>query len=161
MLAFRRGDLIFVFNWNPTKSFDGYGFLAPAGEYEVALDSDSKDFGGFGLVDDSVHHFTTPDPLYSPSGKGWLKMYIPSRTAQVLRMVKPKPRKRVKKESDSPAEPKTEKTAVKTVAKTVKPAKEKTEKHQKQQRQRSRQRLRLLRRQAKPAKTTRKKHEEA
>ena len=28
VLAFRRGDLIFVFNWNPTKSFDGYGFLA-------------------------------------------------------------------------------------------------------------------------------------
>lgn len=161
VLAFRRGDLIFVFNWNPTKSFDGYGFLAPAGEYEVALDSDSKDFGGFGLVDDSVHHFTTPDPLYSPSGKGWLKMYIPSRTAQVLRMVKPKPRKRVKKESDSPAEPKTEKTAVKTVAKTVKPAKEKTEKTSKTAKTTKPAKTSSAKKAAKPAKTTRKKHEEA
>ncbi|MCM1489417.1 MAG: alpha amylase C-terminal domain-containing protein [Muribaculum sp.] len=88
VLAFKRGDLIFVFNWSPNKSFDGYGFLAPAGEYEVVLDSDSKEFGGFGLVDDSVHHFTTPDPLYTPAGKGWLKMYLPARTAQVLKMVR-------------------------------------------------------------------------
>ena len=88
ILAFMRGDLIFVFNWSPTRSFEGYGFLAPAGEYEVVLDSDAPEYGGFGMIDDSVHHFTQPDPLYSPSGKGWLKMYLPARTAQVLRMVK-------------------------------------------------------------------------
>lgn len=88
VLAFMRGDLIFVFNWNPTRSFEGYGFLAPEGEYEVVLDSDAPDFGGNGLVDDSVHHFTSPDPLYKPSGKGWLKLYIPARTAMVLKYVK-------------------------------------------------------------------------
>ena len=91
ILAFRRGDLIFVFNWNPVRSFDGYGFLAPAGEYEVVLNSDDPQFGGFGLIDDNVHHFTQPDPLYSPAGKGWLQLYLPARTAQVLRMVRPKP----------------------------------------------------------------------
>lgn len=113
VLAFRRGDLIFVFNWSPTKSFSDYGFLAPAGEYEVVLDSDSLNFGGFGNIDDKIHHFTQPDPLYSPSGKGWLKMYLPARTAQVLRMVKPKPAKRVstKKETavkkETPAKKKT------------------------------------------------------
>ncbi|MDE5774371.1 MAG: alpha amylase C-terminal domain-containing protein [Muribaculaceae bacterium] len=88
VLAFRRGDLIFVFNWSPNRSFTDYGFLAPAGEYEVILDSDSKIFGGFGSIDDSVHHFTMPDPLFTPSGKGWLKLYLPARTAQVLRMVR-------------------------------------------------------------------------
>ncbi|MBD5307546.1 MAG: 1,4-alpha-glucan-branching enzyme [Bacteroides sp.] len=92
VLAFRRGDLIFVFNWNPTRSFTDYGFLAPAGEYEVILDSDSPVFGGHGLIDDKVHHFTLADPLYAPSGKGWLKMYLPARTAQVLRVVKPAPK---------------------------------------------------------------------
>ena len=89
-----RGDMIFVFNWSPNKSFSDYGFLAPAGEYEVVLDSDSLAFGGHGPLDDRVHHFTQPDPLYSPSGKGWLKMYIPARTAQVLRMVSPKSKKK-------------------------------------------------------------------
>ena len=91
ILAFMRGDLIFVFNWNPSKSFSDYGFLAPAGEYEVVLDSDSPEFGGYGLVDDSVRHFTIDDPLYSPTGKGWLKLYLPARSAQVLRRVRPRP----------------------------------------------------------------------
>lgn len=88
VLAFGRGDLIFVFNWNPVKSFSDYGFLAPAGEYEVVLDSDAPFLGGYGNIDASVRHFTLPDPLYDATGKGWLKMYLPARTAQVLRRVK-------------------------------------------------------------------------
>ncbi|MDE6400316.1 MAG: alpha amylase C-terminal domain-containing protein, partial [Muribaculaceae bacterium] len=67
--------------------------------YELVLDSDSEKFGGYGLIDEGVHHFTIPDPLYQPSGKGWLKMYLPARTVQVLRRVKPMPKKRVKKET--------------------------------------------------------------
>ena len=86
ILAFRRGDLLFVFNWNPTKSFDGYGILAPAGEYETILDTDSEEFGGNELIEKGVNHFTQPDPLFEASGKGWLKMYLPARTAQVLRI---------------------------------------------------------------------------
>ena len=117
ILAFRRGDLIFVFNWNPTSSFTDYGFLAPAGEYEVVLDSDSDKFGGHDLLDDSVHHFTMPDPLYSPAGKGWLKLYLPARTAQVLRVVKPLPKKRVKKEeAQTEKAAAVKKTAVKKTA---------------------------------------------
>ena len=122
VLAFRRGDLIFVFNWSPTQSFSDYGFLAPAGEYEVVLDSDRPEFGGYGNIDDSVRHFTTPDPLYSPSGKGWLKLYIPARTAMVLRLVKAAPKKAAGKTAESktatakkPAAKKT--TAKKTTAK--------------------------------------------
>ncbi len=117
VLAFRRGDLIFVFNWSPTRSFSDYGFLAPSGEYEVVLNSDDPQFGGNGLVDDRVHHFTQPDPLYDPSGKGWLKMYIPARTAQVLRMVKKRPaRKTTKTAPKAEAEKKTA-TAKKTTKK--------------------------------------------
>ena len=103
VLAFMRGDLIFVFNWNPSKSFTDYGFLAPAGEYEVVLNSDDPDVGGYGNIDDTVRHFTSPDPLYAPSGKGWLKMYLPSRTAQVLRKVKRRgaPRKTTKAKAEA------------------------------------------------------------
>lgn len=90
VLAFRRGDLVFVFNWSPTRSFADYGFLAPEGEYEVILNSDAPCFGGFGITDDSVRHFTSHDPLYAPDGKGWLKMYIPARSAMVLRKVEKK-----------------------------------------------------------------------
>lgn len=90
VLAFKRGDLVFVFNWAPFKSYEGYGFLAPEGEYEVILSSDNKDFGGFGNIDEGVHHFTQPDPLYAPDHKGWLKLYLPARTCQVLRFHRPK-----------------------------------------------------------------------
>lgn len=85
VLAFMRGDLIFVFNFNPFKSFDGYGILAPGGVYDVILSSDNPDFGGFGNIDESVEHFTTPDQLYAPAGVEWLKLYLPARSAMVLR----------------------------------------------------------------------------
>lgn len=97
ILALRRGDLLFIFNWSPVQSFDGYGILAPEGEYETVLDTDAMRFGGFGNIDDKVRHFTAPDPLYHPAGKGWLRLYLPARTAQVLRRVRPKPKARRKK----------------------------------------------------------------
>lgn len=88
VLVFMRGDLVFVFNWNPVKSFTDYGVLAPEGEYEVLLDTDSRQMGGFGNIDSSMSHFTNHDPLYAEQGKGWLKLYMPARTAQVLRKKK-------------------------------------------------------------------------
>ena len=122
VLAFRRGDLIFVFNWSPTKSFTDYGFLAPEGEYEVVLDSDALAFGGFGNIDRTVRHFTQPDPLYHPAGKGWLKLYLPARTAQVLRMVRPRPKKRTPKAA-AEKHPAAEKLSVKKSAPKKKVAK--------------------------------------
>jgi len=85
VLAFKRGKLLFVFNFSPTQSFTDYGLLVEAGEYEVVLNTDAKDFGGNGLADDNVKHFTNYDPLYEKVGKGWLKLYIPARSAIVLR----------------------------------------------------------------------------
>lgn len=85
VLAFKRGKLLFVFNFSPTQSFADYGLLVEAGEYGVVLNTDAKDFGGNGLVDDNVKHFTNYDPLYEKVGKGWLKLYIPARSAIVLR----------------------------------------------------------------------------
>lgn len=88
VLAYRRKDLIFVFNFSPTKSFTDYGMLVPAGSYEVVLDSDDPKFGGNGLNDDTVRHFTQYDALYKKAKKEWLRLYLPARTALVLRKVK-------------------------------------------------------------------------
>lgn len=85
VLAFMRGDLIFVFNFSPNRSYTDYGFLVPEGSYTVCLNTDNKAFGGNGLADDSVEHFTNHDPLYAPDHKGWLKLYIPARSAVVLK----------------------------------------------------------------------------
>ena len=90
VLAFKRGDLVFVFNFNPTQSFTDYGFLAPIGEYRHVLNSDQDIYGGYNNIDPSVNHFTVDDELYRPHGLGWLKLYIPARSAQVLRLKKTK-----------------------------------------------------------------------
>jgi len=84
LLAYQRGDLVFVFNFNGTKSFSDYGVLAEKGSYKVVLNTDENLFGGFDLIDESVEHFTLPEPT-DPSGKEWLKLYIPARTAFVMK----------------------------------------------------------------------------
>ncbi len=88
VLAFMRGDLLFVFNFNPSKSFTDYGILAPEGEYVGVMNSDQIEFGGHGNISMKVKHFTHHDELYSKYGVSWLKLYLPARTAQVLRLKK-------------------------------------------------------------------------
>ena len=96
IMAFMRGDLLYVFNFSPTRSYTDYGFLVPLGEYNVVLNTDSPDYGGFGFSDDSVAHFTNFDPMYAGDGKGWLQLYIPARSAVVLK-------KKVAAEAKKPA----------------------------------------------------------
>ncbi len=88
VLAYMRSDLLFVYNFNPKNSYCNYGILAPQGEYTIVLNTDNKEFGGFGLNDNTVHHFTQYDPLYEKYDKGWLKLYLPVRTALVLKLNK-------------------------------------------------------------------------
>ena len=85
VLAFMRGDLLFVFNFSPTQSFTDYGFLVPTGSYDVVLNTDAQEFGGHGFADDTMTHFTNFDPLYVKDHKEWLKLYIPARSAVVLK----------------------------------------------------------------------------
>ena len=85
VLAFSRGDLVFVFNFSPSRSFTDYGFLVPTGSYEVVLNTDAKEFGGNGLADDSIIHLTNYDPMYVKDHKEWLKLYLPARSAVVLK----------------------------------------------------------------------------
>ena len=85
VVAFQRGEMVFVFNWNGQKSFTDYGILAQPGAYKTILNTDAKEFAGFGLADDTVTHFTLPDPANTAPGKEWLKLYLPARSAIVLK----------------------------------------------------------------------------
>ena len=50
ILIFRRKNCIFALNFNPTESFADYGFAAPAGKYEVVLNTDESEFDGFSRI---------------------------------------------------------------------------------------------------------------
>ena len=82
VLIFKRGDLLFAFNFNPARSFAHYRFPADAGKYLTLLDSDARCFDGFGRVDAATPHFT----LYDRQAH-FLQLYIPSRTGMALKRV--------------------------------------------------------------------------
>ena len=84
MLMYTKGDTLFIFNFHPTTSFDGY--FVPAGKegrYKVILSSDDGKFGGYSRVDTSVEY----DARTSVDGRVGFKCYIPNRTAIVLKKV--------------------------------------------------------------------------
>ncbi len=81
VLSFVRGNYLFVFNFNPEKSFFDYGFkVNDNSSWQIVLNTDNKLFDGFNRIDESL--------IYKPiqNGIDWfLKVYIPARTAFVLR----------------------------------------------------------------------------
>ncbi len=85
IMAYRRDDLLFVFNFSPTNSYSDYGLLVPRGSYQEVLNTDNPVFGGNGLTDPSLTHFTHFEPLHKRYKKEWLKLYIPARSAIVLK----------------------------------------------------------------------------
>ena len=88
VFAIRRGDLLFFFNFSPNNSYTGYGFMVEQGAYEYLLNTDAVEFGGNGFNDDKLIHYTVYDHHLARDNKGWLKLYLPTRTACVLRKMK-------------------------------------------------------------------------
>lgn len=86
IMAFRRGNLILVFNFHPGHSYIDYMFGAPPGEYRLILDSDDPVFGGHGRLVPDQTHFTLLNS--NPTDQSHrLSLYIPSYTAQILKRV--------------------------------------------------------------------------
>lgn len=87
VLAFGRGDLVFVFNFSPEQSYVDYPLPLPEGRYEVILDTDNKLFGGFGRLDVEVEHEALRD--VDLDGKALdsyhVNLYLPARTAMILK----------------------------------------------------------------------------
>lgn len=89
VLIFERADLIFVFNFNPSQSFTDYAIDVTPSKYQIILNSDSKKFGGFNLIDESMIYYSskTTNDANEPYR---LRLYIPSRTAFVLKKLQVK-----------------------------------------------------------------------
>ncbi len=84
IIAFRRGDLVTVMNFNPTISFTGYG-IPVRGKFRIILDTDDPMFGGQGRIDTNQTYFAQPDKgRYGVMAMHHLRLYLPARTAVVL-----------------------------------------------------------------------------
>ncbi|KAK9129251.1 hypothetical protein Sjap_009738 [Stephania japonica] len=94
VIVFERGDLVFVFNFHPEVTYDGYkvGCELP-GKYRVALDSDALEFGGHGRVGHDVDHFTSPEGIPGEPETNFnnrpnsFKVLSPARTCVVYQKV--------------------------------------------------------------------------
>ncbi|MDR3540025.1 MAG: alpha-amylase family glycosyl hydrolase [Desulfosporosinus sp.] len=83
-LAYRKGGLIFLFNFNPTKSFPDFALpVEKQGEYQVVFNSDEKTFAGQGRI--AIDYIYRTKILPERENKLGFTIYIPSRTALVLR----------------------------------------------------------------------------
>ena len=83
VIVFEKDQLLFIFNFHPTKSFVDYRIGTKlSGKLKLALNSDSKAFGGLGRIDESIEHFT--DPFGHNNMPNFVQVYIPSRCALVL-----------------------------------------------------------------------------
>jgi 1,4-alpha-glucan branching enzyme len=88
VLAFERGNLIFVFNFNPMTSYTGYGIAVKPAEYNVILNSDSQQFGGFGRIDENITY--DAQPMGKLGSDYQLLLYLPSRVGLVFKAIPPK-----------------------------------------------------------------------
>ena len=89
ILIFKRKSCIFALNFNPTASFVDYGFAAPAGKYEVVLNSDENEFDGFSRIKTGEVHFSVSEKSANGNGRydDKLSLYLPSRCAVVLKKI--------------------------------------------------------------------------
>jgi 1,4-alpha-glucan branching enzyme len=82
VIAFSKGKNIFVFNFHPKKSFEGYFIpILEEGEYQVTLSTDNGVYGGFDRID-TLYKYNT-EAL--PDGRIGFKFYLPSRTGVVFK----------------------------------------------------------------------------
>ena len=84
VLAYSRKDMLFVFNFNPCRSFTDYGIPVDKGSYRIVLNTDNTAYGGFGLVDETLTCTTQPT---GDSQRQQLRLYIPARSAFVLKKI--------------------------------------------------------------------------
>ena len=75
IVSYMRGKYVFAYNFSPANSYTDYGVPAVDGSYKLVLSSDDSAYGG----QDRIAHIA-----YAATA-GQLQLYIPARTALVLR----------------------------------------------------------------------------
>lgn len=84
VLAYSRGDLLFVFNFSPSTSYTDYGIAYEPSKFKVILNTDNGRFGGHDRIDERIPYYTIP-VAGSSTSQHFLKLYLPARTAIVFK----------------------------------------------------------------------------
>ena len=88
VLAFIRGAYLFVFNFDPTRSYTDYGILVPpATAWKTMWSSDDVAFGGQGRQEEGLRYEPS---LVEDRGElvQQIRLYLPARTVLVLKQEK-------------------------------------------------------------------------
>lgn len=81
VVVYKKGGATFVFNFDPTRSYDGYWIpVAEEGDYQVTLTTDDFCYGGQGRI---YHQNYTA--VKQADGRPGFRVYLPSRTAFALK----------------------------------------------------------------------------
>jgi 1,4-alpha-glucan branching enzyme len=87
VIAYSRGELLFVMNFNPVKSFTAYG-IPVKGKFNIVLSTDDISFGGQDRIDTKITYMSEPlTGKYSIMTEQQLLLYLPARTAIVLKQI--------------------------------------------------------------------------
>lgn len=85
IIIYTKGDFVFLFNFHPTRSFEGYFVpVEKEGTYKVVLSTDDGVFGGYDRVDKNYRYKAEKTPA------DWVGFpcYLPARSGIVLKKVK-------------------------------------------------------------------------
>ena len=85
VIVYEKGDLLFVFNFHPTKSFEHYRigtkWFTP---HRIVMDSDERIYGGYERLNyGHSNSFPIKNEIWN-NRPNYIQLYIPSRTAIVL-----------------------------------------------------------------------------
>jgi 1,4-alpha-glucan branching enzyme len=83
LLVYRRGPMVFAFNFHPTSSYSDLRIPVPdAKDYKLVLSTDDRRFAGPGLIDPNVIYYKQATPF--AGRKQSVQIYLPARSALVL-----------------------------------------------------------------------------
>jgi 1,4-alpha-glucan branching enzyme len=85
VIAFMRGEFLFVFNFNASTSFTDYG-IPVRGKFRIILDTDEPLYGGFNRIDRNTVYLSMKKAARNAiNAPLYLYLYLPSRTAIVFK----------------------------------------------------------------------------
>lgn len=89
LIIYRKAELIFVFNFHPTHSYESFCFPThEEASYRVIFDSDCSSYGGYERISHETIYESRPLPERNTiQGMNGITIYTPSRTVLVLKKI--------------------------------------------------------------------------